>query len=104
MDSLKDNPLLVMLSFFRNCKDTPMPAAHSVPLIPISTLIGLLFGLMVWGFWRAKRREVDNTLPGSHGDVLLGLLEVTLTILRDGKQIEVPVTLSERLALAALVN
>lgn len=51
-----------------------MVSAHAIPLIILSTLIELLFGLTVWRFWRAKRHEGNNTLPGSRDDVLLGLL------------------------------
>jgi hypothetical protein len=51
-----------------------MHSAHFTPIILISTLIGLLFGLLVWGFWRARRRDLDTILVGSRDELLLGLL------------------------------
>jgi hypothetical protein len=51
-----------------------MHSAHITPIILISILIGLLFGLLVWGFWRARHRDLDHMLLESHDDLLLGLL------------------------------
>jgi hypothetical protein len=51
-----------------------MPSAHIIPLVLISSLIGLLFGLIAWGFWRARRRERNQAPLGSRDEILLGLL------------------------------
>jgi hypothetical protein len=51
-----------------------MPTAHIIPLILISILIGLLFGLIAWGFWRARSRELKRVLLSSRDEFLLGLL------------------------------
>lgn len=51
-----------------------MPSAHIIPLILISSLIGLLLGLIAWGGWRARRRELNHIQTGSHDEILLGLL------------------------------
>lgn len=48
----------------------------SVPVIPtlLGLLVGLLLGLVAWGFWRAWGHEIGDSLMGSRDDVLLGLL------------------------------
>jgi len=51
-----------------------MHSAHITPIILISTLIGLLVGLLAWGFRRARRRDLDTILVGPRDDLLLGLL------------------------------
>lgn len=51
-----------------------MPSAQVVPIILIGTLIGLLAGLLVWDFWRARRPDLNKTLLVSADEMLLGLL------------------------------
>jgi hypothetical protein len=51
-----------------------MHSAHITPIILISILIGLLFGLLAWGFWRARHHDFDHMLIESHDELLLGLL------------------------------
>ena len=51
-----------------------MPSAHLIPLILISSLIGLLSGLIGWGVWRARRQELHHVRSGSRDEILLGLL------------------------------
>lgn len=51
-----------------------MPSAHIIPLVLLSSLIGLLFGLIAWGFWRARRRELNHIPSSSRDEILLGLL------------------------------
>ena len=51
-----------------------MPSVHTIPLILISSLIGLLLGLIAWGGWRARRRGLNHVPSGSHDEILLGLL------------------------------
>ena len=50
-----------------------MLSAHAIPLL-LSILVGLLLGLLVWGFWRTWRREVGGALLETRDDLLLGLL------------------------------
>lgn len=50
-----------------------MPAVHAIPLL-ISILIGLLLGLITWGFLRAWGREFDRAPIEVRDDVLIGLL------------------------------
>lgn len=51
-----------------------MLSAHAIPLLLISLLVGLLLGVLVWGFWRAGRGAAEGNPRGSRDDVLLGLL------------------------------
>lgn len=50
-----------------------MPAVHAIPLL-ISILIGLLLGLITWGFLRARGHEFDRAPIEVRDDVLIGLL------------------------------
>jgi hypothetical protein len=54
-------------------EDVPMPSLHAVPVL-LSVLVGLLLGLVGWGFWRARGHEANDDLMGRRDDVLLGLL------------------------------
>jgi hypothetical protein len=50
-----------------------MPLMQSVPLI-LSVLVGLLLGLVTWGFFRIRRQESEGSPLEPRDDVLLGLL------------------------------
>lgn len=50
-----------------------MSSVHKIPLL-LSALAGLLLGLIVWGFLRARSNEVGSALMRTHDDLLLGLL------------------------------
>ncbi len=50
-----------------------MQLVRTIPLILIF-LIALLLGLVVWGFWRTRGQEIDNSPMTSRDDVLLGFL------------------------------
>jgi hypothetical protein len=50
-----------------------MSPVHRAPLL-LSVLVGLLLGLVAWGFFRAQSHEVGSTLMGTHDKLLLGLL------------------------------
>jgi hypothetical protein len=45
---------------------------HAIPLL-LGVLLGLLLGVLVWGFWRVRRRETGNAQIGSHDDLLVAL-------------------------------
>ena len=46
---------------------------HAIPVL-LAILVGLLFGLLAWGFLRMQSREVGEALIEVRGDVLTGLL------------------------------
>jgi hypothetical protein len=50
-----------------------MSPVHRAPLL-LSVLVGLLLGLVAWGFFRAQSHEVGSALMGTHDKLLLGLL------------------------------
>lgn len=50
-----------------------MSSVHAVPLL-LSALVGLLLGLVAWGFLRTRGHQVGDALIGARDDVLLGLL------------------------------
>jgi len=50
-----------------------MSSGYGIPLL-LSILVGLLLGLVVWGYWRARRREVSGDLLATRDGLLLGLL------------------------------
>ena len=43
-------------------------------LVLLSIIVGLLFGVIAWGFWRVKGQGIGSDLARSRDDVLLGLL------------------------------
>jgi hypothetical protein len=49
-----------------------MGFVHAIPQL-LSVLLGLLLGVLVWGFWRLPRRETGNARIGRHDDVLIAL-------------------------------
>jgi hypothetical protein len=46
---------------------------HSTPLL-LSILVGLLIGLIAWGFWRTHQQDVNGALTGGLDDLLVGFL------------------------------
>ena len=46
---------------------------HAVPVL-LAILVGLLFGLLAWGFLRVQGPNAGETLMGVRDDVLTGLL------------------------------
>jgi hypothetical protein len=46
---------------------------HAIPVL-LAILVGLLFGLLAWGFLRMQSREAGEALIEVRGDVLTGLL------------------------------
>jgi membrane protease YdiL (CAAX protease family) len=46
---------------------------HAIPVL-LAILVGLLFGLLAWGFLRAQSHEAGEALMGVRDDVLTGLL------------------------------
>ena len=51
-----------------------MLVAHAIPLLLISVLVGLLLGLLVWGFLRTRSQRSDGSQMEARDDVLLALL------------------------------
>ncbi len=50
-----------------------MPYVQAIPLL-LSVLVGLVLGLVAWGFLRYRSQTADDDLTGTRSDVLLGLL------------------------------
>jgi hypothetical protein len=50
-----------------------MTLMHTVPLL-LSILVGLLLGLVTWGFFRIRRHITDGDQVETRDDILLGLL------------------------------
>ena len=50
-----------------------MLSGHAI-LFLLSILVGLLIGLMTWGFYRARNHKFDNAVLAKRDDVLLGLV------------------------------
>lgn len=50
-----------------------MSSVHAIPLL-LSALIGLLLGLVAWGFFQVWSHQNGDALMGGHDGVLLGLL------------------------------
>lgn len=50
-----------------------MLSGHQILLL-LSLLIGLLLGLVAWGFWRTRSHEASGALMGTQDNLLLGLL------------------------------
>ena len=46
---------------------------QAIPVL-LAVLVGLLFGLLTWGFLRVKTREVEEALVGVGDGFLTGLL------------------------------
>jgi hypothetical protein len=46
---------------------------QAIPVL-LAILVGLLFGLLTWGFLRVRGREAGDASIGIRDDVLLGLL------------------------------
>jgi hypothetical protein len=40
----------------------------------LSILVGLVLGLVAWGFWRVWRQETNGSLAGTYDSMFLGLL------------------------------
>jgi hypothetical protein len=49
-----------------------MGFVQAIPLL-LGVLLGLLSGVLAWGFWRVRRRETGNAQIGSQDDVLVAL-------------------------------
>lgn len=60
---------MLVISF----EDAPVRSTHAVPLL-LSLLVGLLIGLVGWGFLRSQSHEASDILMGTRDDVILGLL------------------------------
>jgi hypothetical protein len=50
-----------------------MLSGHAILLL-LSILVGLLIGLMTWGFFQARNHKFDASVLGKRDDVLLGLM------------------------------
>ncbi len=50
-----------------------MSLMHTVPLL-LSILVGLLLGLVTWGFLRIHRQAADDSIVETRDDILFGLL------------------------------
>lgn len=50
-----------------------MLSGHAI-LFLLSILVGLLLGLVVWGFYRARNHRFDEALLAKRDDMLLGLV------------------------------
>jgi hypothetical protein len=46
---------------------------HAIPVL-LTILVGLLFGLLAWGFLRMRSQEAGDALMAVRDDVLTGLL------------------------------
>jgi hypothetical protein len=46
---------------------------QAIPVL-LAILVGLLFGLLAWGFLRMRSREAEEALMGAGDDLLTGLL------------------------------
>ncbi len=46
---------------------------QAIPVL-LAILVGLLFGLLAWGFLRIRSREAGEALIGARDDVLTGLM------------------------------
>ena len=46
---------------------------HAIPVL-LAILVGLLFGLLAWGFLRVRSHKAGEALVGVRDDVLTGLL------------------------------
>jgi sensor domain CHASE-containing protein len=49
-----------------------MLPVHPVPVF-LALVVGLLLGLLVWGFWRARRQE-ENNFQEEQNDLFVGFL------------------------------
>jgi cytosine/uracil/thiamine/allantoin permease len=49
-----------------------MGFVHAIPLL-LGCLMGPVFGVLVWGFWRIRRCETGNAQIDSHDDLLIAL-------------------------------
>lgn len=47
-------------------------SVHAIPLL-LGVLLGPVLGVLVWGFWRIRRRETGNAQIDSHDDLLVAL-------------------------------
>jgi hypothetical protein len=50
-----------------------MSILHTVPLL-LSILVGLLLGLVTWGFLRVRRHATEDDFVETRDDVMLALL------------------------------
>jgi hypothetical protein len=50
-----------------------MSLMHTVPLL-LSILVGLLLGLVTWGFLRIRRHTADDDLVETRDEILFGML------------------------------
>jgi hypothetical protein len=50
-----------------------MSLMHAVPLL-LSILVGLLLGLVTWGFFRMRHHSADDGLVETRDDLLFGML------------------------------
>jgi hypothetical protein len=50
-----------------------MLSGHAI-LFLLSILVGLLIGLVAWGFYRARNHRFDKALLAKRDDMLLGLV------------------------------
>jgi purine-cytosine permease-like protein len=49
-----------------------MGLVHAIPLL-LGVLVGPVLGVLVWGFWRMRRRETGNAQIDSHDGLLVAL-------------------------------
>jgi hypothetical protein len=50
-----------------------MLSGHAI-LFLLTILVGLLIGLMTWGFYQARNHKFDKALLAKRDDMLLGLV------------------------------
>lgn len=50
-----------------------MSSPHAIPIL-LSVLVGAVLSLVVWGLQRSRSHVVGDSVMGTRGDVLLGLL------------------------------
>ncbi|MBI3942122.1 MAG: hypothetical protein HY326_03845 [Chloroflexi bacterium] len=50
-----------------------MASIHAAPFL-LAVLLGVLFGLLIWGVWGKRYKKVEYGSMGHRNDILLGLL------------------------------
>jgi hypothetical protein len=74
LDTRKDQMILCVLRYwYIEERMRWMSSPHAIPIL-LSILVGAVLGLVVWGLQRTRSHVVGDSVMGTRGDVLLGLL------------------------------